>query len=315
MTSEEALTLIESASDPLTLFGSDPARQFRKLARLTHPDTHPGDRRAAEAFARLAALWQRRTHTTTNGKLVARGDLANLYEHEQGLLKLVRDHADSDLIDREANALRTLKTRADKRYLPYVPVLIESQLRKDPATGTTRRANVIGRLDGFVTLAEVKAAYPDGLDPRDAAWMWRRLLVAIGLASQAGLIHAAVLPEHVMIHPADHGLVLVDWCYALEAPQGRPVAVPARYKSWYPAEILDRQPAGPDLDIYLATKTMTDLIGNAISPQLAAFAQGCLLKNPARRPQDAWHLLGELDEVFGRLYGPRKFRPFTMKGR
>ena len=313
MTSEEALTLIESASDPRALFGEDPARQFRKLARLTHPDTHPGNRRTAEAFAKLATLWQRRG-ASRPGRLVAAGDLANLYEHELGLLKIARDPADNDLIEREAGALTTLRAKAGKRHLPYVPDLVESQLHKDPATGTVRRANVIAKLEGFVTLAEVKAAYPDGLDPRDAAWMWRRLLVAIGLAGQAGLIHAAVIPEHVLIHPGDHGLVLVDWCYAITGPAGRPVALPARYSGWYPQEIRDRQPAGPDLDIYLASKCLADLIGDGIPKQLAAFVRGCTLTNPSRRPRDAWRLLGELDEILGRLYGARKFREFTMKG-
>jgi hypothetical protein len=30
------------------------------------------------------------------------------------------------------------------------------------------------------------------------------------------------------------------------------------------------------------------------------------------RPQDAWALLTELDEVLHDLYGPRRFRPFAM---
>ena len=316
MTSEEALTLIEAASDPGALFGSDPARQYRRLARLTHPDTHPGDRRAAAAFAKLAAFWHRSSRPATSGPdwLFATGDLANLYEHERGLLKIARDPADNDLIDREAKALVSLRTHGDKRYLAYVPVLVESHIRKDPVSGKNRHANVIGKLEGFFTLAQVKAAYPDGLDPRDAAWMWRRLLVAVGLAGQAGLVHAAVLPEHVLIHPGEHGLVLVDWCYSAAAPAGRAVAVPGKYAGWYPAEVLDRQPIGPDLDIYLATKCLTDLIGDGMPPQLAAFARGCTLPNPRRRPHDAWRLLGELDEVFAGLYGPRKFRPFTMSG-
>jgi hypothetical protein len=314
MTSEEAFTLIESASDPYALFGSDPSRQYRRLARLTHPDSHPGDRRAAAAFGKLAALWQRRNRGAAGrtDQLFASGDLANLYEHERGLLKIARDPADNDLIEREASALVALRARGDKRYLAYVPVIAGSQLHKDPVSGIRRRANVIGKLAGFATLAEVKAAYPAGVDPRDAAWMWRRLLVAIGLAHQVGLVHAAVLPEHVLIHPGDHGLVLIDWCYAVSQHAGRAVAIPGKYADWYPAEVLDRQPIGPDLDIYLATKCLTDLIGDGIPAQLAAFARGCTLPNPRRRPDDAWRLLGELDEVFERLYGARKYRPFAL---
>jgi hypothetical protein len=315
MTSEEALTLIEAATDPGALFGSDPARQYRKLARLTHPDAHPGDARTAAAFAKLAGLWQRRTRGATGGtdRLFAAGDLANLYEHEDGLLKIVRDPADNDLMDREAKALAHLRTRGERRYRAYVPLLVRFQVHNDPVTGVRRLANVIGKLDGFRTLAQVKEAYPDGLDPRDAAWMWRRLLVALGFASHAGLIHGAVLPGHVLIHPDEHGLVLIDWCYSMPMPSARPAAVPGAYKDWYPAEVLDGDPVGPDLDIYLATKCMTDLVGDNLPRELAAFARGCTLASPRHRPQDAWRLLGELDQVLERLYGPRKFRPFTMK--
>jgi hypothetical protein len=310
MTSDEAITLIEAAGDPRVLFGCDPQRTYRRLARLTHPDANAGSRRATAAFARLAALWQR--WQGGPGALAAAGDIANLYEHERGLLKLVRDPADNDLLDREAAALTRLHAAGDTRFLPYVPALIERQRHQDPATGALRRANLIGRLDGFVTLADVHAAYPGGVDPRDAAWMWRRLLVAAGFAHRAGVIHAAVVPEHVLIDPAEHGLVLVDWCYAITAPGELAAAVPARYAGWYPAEIRGRQAPGPDLDIWLAARRMTDLMGDLVPAPLAAFARGCTLLSPRSRPCDAWRLLGELDAVLERLYGPRKFRPFAM---
>ena len=60
------------------------------------------------------------------------------------------------------------------------------------------------------SLAQVHAAYPRGLDPRDAAWMWRRLLVALGTVHAAGVVHGAVLPDHVLIHPDLHD-TLIGW--------------------------------------------------------------------------------------------------------
>jgi hypothetical protein len=45
---------------------------------------------------------------------------------------------------------------------------------------------------------------------------------------------------------------------------------------------------------------------------LRAFARGCLLTAENRRPQDAWRLLAELDDLLERLYGPRRFRPFQL---
>ena len=315
MTSAEAIAWVEAARGPEDLFGADAARAYRRLAQLTHPDTCPGDGRAARAFARLAALW--RQHQDGHGMLVARGDVANLYQVRDGLLKLASDPADNDLMRAETIALAALRTRVEPRFQAYFPELVRAQRRRDPGSGAERRANVIARLAGFRSLAEVREAFPGGLDPRDAAWMWRRLLVAMGAAHRARLIHGAVLPEHVMIHPGEHGLVLVDWCYSGSCLSGRAPAlrvrtVVKRYLDWYPPEVLAGEPAGPDLDIWLATRCMTELVGPRMPARMAAFARGCLLASPGRRPTDAWALLAELDELLGRLYGPRTFRPFAM---
>ena len=54
--------------------------------------------------------------------------------------------------------------------------------------------------------------------------MWRRLLVAVGAAHRAGVIHGAVLPEHVMIHPPEFDELLEG----LYGPRTyRPFAMPA----------------------------------------------------------------------------------------
>lgn len=310
MTSAEAIALIEAANEPSDLFTGDAPRCYRRLAQLTHPDVCPGDRRAASAFSKLAALWER--HTERGGPAIARGDIANLYRVREGVLKLARDPADNDLMRREAIALAHLGSQVNSRLRAFFPELVAARRQRDPHSGVERQASVLGRLDGFVPLADVRAAFPGGVDPPDAAWMWRRLLVAIGTAHRAGIIHGAVLPEHVMIHPAEHGLVLVDWCYSSTGAVGRLPAIVARYRDWYPGEVLAGHLAGPDVDIWLATRCMTDLIGGSMPPPMASFAAGCTLANPRRRPADAWELLAEFDEVLDRLYGPRTFRPFAM---
>ncbi len=310
VTTTAAIAMIEAAAGPGDLFGLDGGRCYRRLARLTHPDTRPGDHRAAAAFAKLAGLWRQR-HLGDRGTLAARGDLANLYRTGRGLLKVARDPADNDLMDAEAGALTGIREDVDFRFGAYFPVLAQTQRLVDPRSGAERRANLIAELDGFVNLAQVGAAFGGALDPRDAAWMWRRLLVALGAAHRAGVVHGAVLPEHVLIHPAEHGLVLVDWCYSGRPPYRLPAMV-ARHRDRYPPEVLAGQPAGPDTDIWLATSCMTGLTGDRLPAPLAAFARGCLLASPRRRPQDAWALLGELDELLGRLYGARKFRPFAI---
>src|SRR5258706_11974730 len=131
ITAAQAIGLNEAAPATGDLFGSGAVRCFRRLARLTHPDAMPGDARAASAFAKLAALWKQ--HQGAYGPLVARGDLANLYQTHGGLLKLARDPADNDLMDREAAALTRIPRQATA-FRAYFPRLIQSQRVQDPTT-------------------------------------------------------------------------------------------------------------------------------------------------------------------------------------
>ncbi|MFC6935148.1 hypothetical protein ACFQHO_35745 [Actinomadura yumaensis] len=215
---------------------------------------------------------------------------------------------------REAAALRRLRAKGDPRYRPYVPHLADSFGHVDAVTRAERQGNVLVALDGFRTLAEVRAAYPGGVDPRDAAWMWRRLLVALGHAHRAGVVHGAVLPEHVLVHPEEHGLVLADWCYSVpdDDPAGHVPAMVDRHADLYAPEVPAREPASPATDVHMATRCMTALVGDGAPEPMRAFARGCTLPAQRRRPGDAWRLLAEFDGLLERLYGPRRFRPFTM---
>jgi hypothetical protein len=187
--------------------------------------------------------------------------------------------------------------------------------------------NVIAQLEGFYTLEQIHATFPNGLDPLHLVWMWRRLLVALGYAHQNNVVHGAVLPQHVLIHPEMHGLVVVDWCYSVTSDDGDypPIsAIVEQYRSWYPDEVLSKQAPSPATDIALAARCMMQLGGDdplrplhaSVLPKpFRAFFNGCLLKKQAARPDDAWALLEEFDELLERLgkpFYPRRFRPFVM---
>jgi hypothetical protein len=49
-----------------------------------------------------------------------------------------------------------------------------------------------------------------------------------------------------------------------------------------------------------------------VPPALRRFAEGCRFAAPRMRPDDAWRLLTELDDLLRALYGPRRFRPFAV---
>lgn len=322
-------------------FPAQPGRAaglYRRLARLLHPDTAPAGRaaEATAAFAALADAWRARgdpaadggpggraamdgrLHRYTPGPVIATGDVAELrtahYEdagaRRPAVLKIPLLPRDNDLLEHEADVLARLDRVAEPRHRAYAPVLLES-FRHATADGAERRVNVLAPLGGFHTLAEVAAAHPGGLDPRDAAWMWRRLLTGLGWAHRAGLVHGAVFPEHVLIHPRSHGLVIADWCYATAVGTDIPVLI-TRHRDAYPPEARDHLPASPATDIHLASACVRDLMGRQAPSAMRAFLRGCTLPSQRSRPQDAWHLLAELDDLLMRLYGPRTFRPFAM---
>ena len=269
MRTAEAIRLVAAARTDADLFGADtPAQRYRELVAALHPDRlgaldHAVRAAATDAFVQVTTRWRAPGHLTAVTGDVAdpgprrrtrpppdrrwyrlgapahAGDLADLYDvGADRLLKLPRDPADNDLMAREAHALRT--DRGARR--PALPAVRAPAGRHLPAPGRGhRRANAGSTCwppyPGCTTSTRSRRAYPDGLDARDAAWIWRRLLVALGLAHRAGVVHGAVLPRHVLIEPDAHGVVLVDWCFS--AP---PTAAPSRrwspgHEDWYPPEV------------------------------------------------------------------------------
>jgi hypothetical protein len=130
-----------------------------------------------------------------------------------------------------------------------------------------------------------------------------------------------------MIHPESHAVVLVDWCYASVSDNDEQPALRAMasgYRQWYPEEVLAKESPSPATDIAMAVRCIIDILGGdpvwAIVPQtvprqLRAYLKGCLQSKQSMRPQNAWLLLEEFDELLksmGSPYYPRQFLTFAM---
>ncbi|HEY0754219.1 MAG TPA: hypothetical protein VGD98_09675 [Ktedonobacteraceae bacterium] len=338
---------------------------FLRIAKIVHPDTNEGtddSQKAEKAFKQLALHWeiaQKKISTGTYGKvetagtfipftiqtpdctyalesLLSRGDLCNLYvgsatsakDKKRVLLKVAIRPRDNDLVANEGRILRHLSAAdnyEDARH--FASQLVAAFVYEERATGIVRQITVLKYVGGLFSLKEVKETYPQGIDSRDMAWIWRRLLVALDFAHSNKVMHGAVLPTHVLLHPQRHGVVLIDWSYAVLNPAVTHAwisALNAGYRAWYPAEVFAREEPRPGLDIYMASKCMIELLGgdpqqqtmpDSIPWQLQNHLKGCLLPLPHQRLQDASVLLQEFDELLERLWGPRKFHPFSMPQR
>ncbi len=208
-------------------------------------------------------------------------------------------------------------------FSAYIPGLIDSFFYQEG--GIDYHAIVFERYTGWYSLKEVRQAYPAGIDARDMAWIWRRLLVGLGFAHLNEIIHGAILPVNVRISPKQHGLMLEHWAFAAWSPEisGEQIAaVDPAYAGWYPGEVLRDETPLFGTDIGMAARCMIYLLGGdpesgwlpASAPQpIQAFLKGCTLPGTRARPQDAWSLKEEFDDLLERLWGERKFHPFYMK--
>ncbi|HEX7735436.1 MAG TPA: hypothetical protein VF458_11265, partial [Ktedonobacteraceae bacterium] len=336
---------------------------FLRIAKVVHPDANK-DTKSAEAaglaFKKLALYWEQAqtkigngTYGRTDGafapftiqttrytytleSLLSRGDLCNLYVgtasgsrgKKRVLLKVSSRPRENDLVANEGRVLKHLSAGEDYEVARhFISQFVDAFSYEERATGVLRQVTVLKYVEGLYSLKEVREAYPQGIGTKDMAWMWRRLLVALDFAHSNTVIHGAVLPTHVLIHPEHHGIVLIDWSYAVLNPSITHTwisALSADYRTWYPAEVFAREEPQPGLDICMASRCMVELLGGdplqqtmpaSVPWQLQNHFKGCMLPLSHQRPQDARVLLREFDELLERLWGPRKFHAFFMPGR
>jgi serine/threonine protein kinase len=157
--------------------------------------------------------------------------------------------------------------------------------------------------------------------------MFNRILEILAWTHRQGVVHGAVLPPHVLVHPVTHGAVLVDWCYA--TPNWRPngphlAALSAPYRDWYPPEVFDREPATPALDLYLAATTLVAVAGgdpvdgtlpDEIPGPVAELLRGCRRPDPDARHDDAFEVYDRLRGALQDAYGAPSYHPFHMPPR
>lgn len=267
--------------------------------------------------------------------LLSQGDLADVYRgsltakdgtKKALAFKVVQSAADNDLLEHESKVLGTLfpASQPEEKFYRFLPRLEDSFLLRSSKGRTNRRVNVLPMYGEHVSLADVIKAYPNGLDFRDAVWMFKRLLMALGFVHRKGVVHGAVLPTHVLVHPTEHGAKFIDWAYAVQDPwpkDGRVKAMSTPYKDFYAPEIPAKGMVSAHTDIFMAAQCMVALLGgdvkarkvpDSVPSQIRMFLASCLFNAQFRRPDDAWALLEEFDQLLERLVGKPKYRPLAM---
>lgn len=320
--SSDVLSRIESAMTAADLFGSDPDADFKRLAKLCHPDKHGANKaRAEKAMQRLSELRQSLKNATEvrigNWKIespLAKGSISDLYlvsGKATGILRIAREELDNDLLANEARNLKLLNGAKEpesepfKRFMPSI---------LDTFEASGRRANVLSNPDGCHSLTYIKTALGN-LDFRHVVWMGNRLFSALGYAHSKGIIHGATLPSHLLYRLADHGLILWDWASSVKFPDddGHIPLVSGRWKEYYPAEVR-KKGCFCSTDLYMAAKSLQYAAGGQhhIPRRFQPIFEHLLAGSPASRPSSAFEVQDRWKRLAEEEYGKPQFLPLTI---
>ncbi|CAN5776713.1 hypothetical protein BH09MYX1_BH09MYX1_43990 [soil metagenome] len=135
------------------------------------------------------------------------------------------------------------------------------------------------------TAADVRAAYPSGIDGRHLVWMWRRILEVVGFAHRSGWAHGALALDHLVVAARDHGVLVVGWSNAKGTSASASLA-----------------------DVALSAALVRSLSDGALPPPLAEVMTAAA----AGAHADAWELAEVVGRAARRSYGPPAFHPFSL---
>lgn len=179
----------------------------------------------------------------------AKGDFSVLYRgHLQGadavqvIAKVALAPASNVWLEKEASTL--IRFRDAKKgdelsgVAKFVPELLDTFLVEN-AKRQRFRVVVMRDLPDMVSITDVIRAYPSGLDPRDASWIYRRVLAQTLAASMAGVVHGAMVPDHVLVDPYTHNPLHIGWAHTVK--DGRITHIVDRFRDYYPPEVFEKK--------------------------------------------------------------------------
>lgn len=250
--------------------------------------------------------------TVYHGRSLARPEAAK--PPVKLVLKVAYEPSDNDLLLDEVRTLRLFEgVQSPQRK--HLPELVDQFQTPDGRVGTILRF-----IKGH-TLAAIRDRYPQGIPGQHAVWILSRLLSGLGFAHSRGIIHGNVEPAHILVQPAEHNVVLIDWSYSIVAPAQSGQGFKVHNPDYSPIEVAERKPPIPASDLYSLGKCMIFLLGgnlehdslpDTVDDRLARFVQFFVRKSPRQRAQDAWEMHERLKTLREEIYGPHQFLKFDM---
>jgi len=309
-------------------------RRFSYLAKIVHPDHAPSSlqKKATETFKLLDLVYEKAQIAIKNGKYDQEfnemslsqntftlksntdeyqceaapfriGDLSRIYSgvgstNNKVLIKIASSPSKNPWLDKEAQFYRFNQVR-------FLPSVLDSFLIQN---GSKKfRAIVFSNpgTNSYISISDALDAHSSGIDPRDAAWMSRRIMGQAALASAFGVVHTAINPDHVLLDLTSHDPLHIGWVHSIALGSTLRYLI-SKWKSLYPPEVFAHRKLDEKSDVYMAAMTIWLLFGKDLVPNsLDKFLTQCINPSSARRPP-AYRALDELTRIirseWGRVY-------------
>lgn len=265
------------------------------------------------------------------GDLIAKGEISDVYTGQRArwptelaIIKILRDPRDAASFNNEWAVLQALQRSEAPGAETFTALLPQPILHGEITQGSAagQRVSVFRQISGFHhTFEEVIGAYPQGIPPRAAIWVWRRILEVLSFLHHSGMVHGAVLPSHLLVQENDHGVRLVG--YGAAGPLGgtlRTISHP--YESFYPQSVRSFARLTAQLDLTMSARCLIALLGGnpetgalpaGVPSRLARLLQQIALTEPnGTAGMDAWSIRQELGTIANEVFGPPQFIPIVM---
>ncbi len=261
---------------------------------------------------------------------IAHGDISDVYAGrrarwptELAIIKLLRDPGDAALFDNEWKVLQLLQQSNAPGADTFTARLPQPILHGNLTYGTNAggRANIYRWAGGFRhTFEQVMDAYPQGIPPRAAVWVWRRILEMLSFIHTSGMAHGALVPSHLLVQDNDHGVRLVGYSAAGRRGDNL-LTVSRRFEAFYPQPGRSPLMLTPDLDLVMSARCIAALLGGdpktgvvpaTVPAPLADVVQRIALADPRLPREDAWTVREELSAIAKKTFGPPQFNPIVM---
>jgi len=338
-------------------------KSFGYLASIVHPDKVKGDElEAGPVFAELKNRYDKAKIAVKDGRyedgfsydtssvaptpfttasggvytlddtVFKEGDFSTFYKArdkkgQRVLVKISSDPTLNGYLESEAKILkRFLVSKKTLRPLrKFVPTLLDTFMGREE-NGKQFRALVFPFLEGYVSLTDIIAAYPNGLNPKDAAWIWRRVLAQALAAKMAGYVHGAIVPDHVLVHPTTHEPLHIGWAHAIQKPEEtskRITFVIDAWRDWYPPEVFKKQVPDHSTDIFMAGKTMIYLLGGdtkrntfpkGVPEEIKRIILRTVKSSADERSRDAKVVINDFQRAITKRWG-RSYRQLVLPNR